>query len=126
MKLNDLNEKKDKLRTLLIRSAIKGVPTTYGDLADQCGIEFDKEKRGFPDYYWDLLMEIGDDEDAKGRPWINALAINKKTRLPGARFYKWAVEKDSSLVLDHIKENETFFYSVFQRCHRYWANAENV
>ena len=43
------------------------------------------------------LVAIGQDEHAAGRALITAIAIGKKTRLPGTGFFSWIVAHDAGL-----------------------------
>lgn len=111
----DILEIKESLRDYLIMLAKRRTTSTYWKTARYCGIKYEGGR--YPDFFFDLLIEIGNEEDAAGRPWINALVCND---LPGDRFYYWAIKKDKRLNYEVIRKDKEFHQQIIDECHKYW------
>lgn len=113
---------KEIIRNLLITAAQKGSCLTYGEVLSNIGVQFTKASR---DELFGILVEIGREEYANGRPLINALVINQKG-IPGKGFFKIyanlikkAAEDDNTVmlkaILDSIKKTCSDYYTVKKR-----------
>lgn len=109
---------KEIIRNLLITAAQKGSCLTYGEVFSNIGVQSTNATRH---ELFGILLEIGREEHAKGRPLINALVVNQKG-IPGEGFFKdyaklirQAAEDNNTIMLKEI------FDSIKKTCSDYYT-----
>ncbi|WP_291914876.1 hypothetical protein [Chitinophaga sp. CB10] len=109
---------KNKIRIILSEKAKTTGEIRYSEILKMVGLSITKKNQ---DYLQSILIAIGREEYAAGRPLINGLVIND-TKRPGIGFfYEYKNLTKRNFLISDIKKQKEIHASIKRECSEYYS-----